>query len=254
MDHLAKSRCWYAMEGSRLACANNKFIRYARVSGWVQARSGLMQYPRCETPVRCRLSRAFYITVALSRHAFPSWCIRHHPHGRFFSLFPRRCTVGAILIVVLIWHFHAEQSYPPCSFICSIQSYSRFSLRAPMYFLLRYRFTPVIYISVIIGKVFYPELDENLFPSEVQRTLSLSLFLPLPHPSPFPPFHSFLSFTLAIYLFFCFSFSPLISSFVKLLYYNSVRHCRINLETDSRRATPTSPTAVTLSQYDVYPH
>jgi len=149
----------------------------------------------------CSLSAlSFYIMTALSRHAFSGWCIRH---GCSFSLLLGRYIAGAILIVVLIRHFHAGQSRP-YSFICSIQSYSRFSLRAPMYFFLRYRLTIVIYISVIIGKVLYPELDENLFPS---KALSLSLFL-LPS---LPFFLSFLSFL-------CFSLSSSITSFVKLLY------------------------------------
>lgn len=141
----------------------------------------------------CRFSRVFNITVALSRHAFPGWCISgHHPHGHFFfsllTLHRRRNTNRCINLAL------------PCraiaaGFICSIQSYSRFSLHAPMYFLLRYRLTPVIYISVIIGKVFYPGLDENLFPSEVRPLPSPSSSFPSPSSS---SSHFFLFFILAI--------------------------------------------------------
>jgi len=188
------------MDGLYLACTNNKFIWYARVSGWVQEEANAISLVRNA----CSLSAlSFYIMTALSRHAFPGWCIRH---GCSFSLLLGCYIAGAILIVVLIRHFHAGQSRP-YSFICSIQSYSRFSLRAPMYFFLRYRLTIVIYISVIIGKVLYPELDENLFPLFLSLSLFFSFLLFL-----------FFSFVFVLSLFICFSLSSSITSFVKLLY------------------------------------
>lgn len=157
-----------------------------------------------------------------------------------FSLTPRRRTVGAILIAVLIWHFHAGQSWP---YLVLFVPFNRIlvSRYAPMYFLLRYRLTPVIYISVIIGKVFHPELDENLFPSEVRL------------PPSFPPFPFSLSFSRSLSLF---PFLILAIDFLvrETSVLQTVRHCRINLEADSCRVMPTSLTAVTLSQYDTYSH
>jgi len=77
-----------------LACANNKFIRYARVSGWVQEKANAISLVRNA----CSLSAlSFYIMTALSRHAFPGWCIRH---GCSFSLLLGRYIAGAVLIVV----------------------------------------------------------------------------------------------------------------------------------------------------------
>lgn len=186
------------MDGLRPACANNKFIRYARVSGWVQARSRLMQYPRCETPARCRLSRAFYVTVALSRPAFPGCCIRHHSHGwASFSLLPRRCTVGtntnrcinlalprrAIAACVFVYLFHSIRILVtrPDVFPPSLSPHLR-----NLYF-------------CYYWKSFLPGTRWK-FISE--RGLTLSLSLP-------PPLLSllFLSFILILYLLFCFSFS-----------------------------------------------
>lgn len=141
------------------------------------------------------------------------------------------------LIIALIRHFHTGQSRPH-SFISSIQSYFRFSLRAPDVFPPSLSpLTPVIYISVIIGKVLYPELDKNLFPREARGALSLSLLPPLS----FSFFPFFLFLILAI--------DPFVRETFVL---RTVRHCRINLETDSRRVLST-PSA-TLSQYDTRFH
>lgn len=117
MDHLAKSRGLYAMDGLRLACANNKFIWYARVS-WVQARSRLMQYPRYETPACCRFSRAFYVL----QWPYPDTFFRVSVFGTirtdasflFHHVAPSRNTNHCInlalsrraIVVVLIYSFH----------------------------------------------------------------------------------------------------------------------------------------------------
>lgn len=128
-----------------------------------------------------------FLSLSLS-HATTSH--RRHNTNRCINLaFPRRAIVAVP------------------RFICSIQSYSRFSLRPDvLYFLLRYRLTPVIYISVIIGKVFHPELDENLFPSEVRL------------PPSFPPFPFSLSFSRSLSLFPFLILAIDFASFVKLLY------------------------------------
>jgi len=158
-------------------------------------RRRLTRYLRCETG--CRFSRAFYAALlrltrfsrrvrhiradvaSLSLPTFLSLSI-HFPPSFSLSLslslslsvcvcecvFIQRCWCNTNRYTV------SERRQPRPYLVYLFQSYSRFSLRAPMYFLLspppapvpppsplvrlRYRRILVIYISVIIGKLLHP--------------------------------------------------------------------------------------------------
>lgn len=149
-------------------------------------------------------------STSFSRLAYSaeSRCWFHLSLFLSFSYIPRRCTAGEILIVAPIRRFPGQGNRGCIPFILFISFnrilVSRYAPRCISSFSLRYRTRlrpiPVIYISVIIGEVFYPGLDENLFPSEV---LSLSLS--------FSAFDSILRKTSVLW---------------------AVCHCRINLEVD----------------------
>lgn len=88
----------------------------------------------------------FYASKYVGRQAFPGRHIRQNPDVGSICLFlfpsfsytPRCCTAGEILIVAPIRRLpgSGQPRLHPVHFVCFIQSYSRFSLRAPVYFLL----------------------------------------------------------------------------------------------------------------------